>query len=79
MVAHQTSGAEFPPGSNPASPTMILMRCRIIVSSCRKSQGREGSLPLRHEKAQKKLFQLPTNKTFGLNQKEILYTLCQYI
>ena len=29
-VAHQTSGAEFP-GSNPASPTMILMRCRIIV------------------------------------------------
>ena len=30
LVAHQTSGAEVP-GSNPASPTMILMRCRIIV------------------------------------------------
>ena len=26
----QTSGAEVP-GSNPASPTMILMHCRIIV------------------------------------------------
>ena len=32
MVAHQTSGAEVP-GSNTASPTMILMRCRIIVYS----------------------------------------------
>ena len=30
FVAHQTSGAEVL-GSNPASPTMILMRCRIIV------------------------------------------------
>ena len=27
---HQTSEAEIP-GSNPASPTMILGRCRIIV------------------------------------------------
>ena len=30
IVAHQTSGAEVP-GSNTASSTMILMRCRIIV------------------------------------------------
>ena len=30
LVAHQTSGAQVP-GSNPAFPTMILMRCRIIV------------------------------------------------
>ena len=30
MVAHQTSGAEVL-GSNPASPTTIRMRCRIIV------------------------------------------------
>ena len=30
LVARQTSGAEVP-GSNPASTTMILMRCRIIV------------------------------------------------
>ena len=30
LVAHQTSGAEVP-GSNPASTTIILMRCRIIV------------------------------------------------
>ena len=30
LVVHQTSGAEVP-GLNPASPTMILMRCRIIV------------------------------------------------
>ena len=31
-IVHQTSGAEVP-GSNPAFPTMILMRCRIIVYS----------------------------------------------
>ena len=30
LEAHQTSGAEVP-GSYPASPTMILMHCRIIV------------------------------------------------
>ena len=30
LVAHQTSRAEVP-GSNPASSTMILGRCRIIV------------------------------------------------
>ena len=30
LVARQTSEAEVP-GSNPASPTMILGRCRIIV------------------------------------------------
>ena len=30
LVAHQASRAEVP-GSNPASTTMILMRCRIIV------------------------------------------------
>ena len=30
MVAHQASGAEVL-SSNPASPTVILMRCRIIV------------------------------------------------
>ena len=29
MIARQTSGAEVP-GSNPASPTMILGRCSII-------------------------------------------------
>ena len=32
LVAHQTSEAEVL-GSNPASPTMILMRCRIIVNN----------------------------------------------
>ena len=48
LVAHQTSGAEVP-GSNPASPTMILMRCRIIVIKYRKSQGRKGNLPLRQK------------------------------
>ena len=30
LVVQQTSVAEVP-GSNPASPTMILMRCRINV------------------------------------------------
>ena len=30
LLAHQTSEAEVL-GSNPESPTMILMRCRIIV------------------------------------------------
>ena len=30
LVAHQTSWAEVP-ASNPSPPTMIVMRCRIIV------------------------------------------------
>ena len=49
MVAHQTIGAVVL-GSNPASGTMILMCSRIIVKSRRKSQGREGNLPLRQKK-----------------------------
>ena len=53
LEAHQTSGAEVP-GSNPASTTMILMRCRIIVKYSRKSRGREGNLPLRQKKYLKK-------------------------
>ena len=32
LVAHQTTGAEVP-ASNPASPKMVLMRCRIIASN----------------------------------------------
>ena len=36
LVARQTSGAEVP-GSNSASTTMILMRCRIIVYYCKTS------------------------------------------
>ena len=44
QLAHQTSEAEVP-GSNPSSPTTILMRCRIIVNNVEKSQGREGHLP----------------------------------
>ena len=35
---------------NPAFITMILMRCRIIVKKIRRSQGREGKLPLRLKK-----------------------------
>ena len=31
---------------DPASPTMILMRCRIIMNNVQKSQAREGNLPL---------------------------------
>ena len=34
QVVHQTFGAEVL-GSNPASPTMILGRCRIIVQYCK--------------------------------------------
>ena len=48
MVAHQTSEAKVP-GSNPESPIMILMRCRIIVKKWRKSQGKEGNLLLRQK------------------------------
>ena len=51
---HQTSEAEVP-GSNPASPTMILMRCRIIVNNVQKSQGRERNLPLGQKKDIKKV------------------------
>ena len=47
MVALQTAEAAVP-GSNPASPTMILMRCRIIVIYCKIS--RDGDLPLRQKK-----------------------------
>ena len=54
MLVHQTSEAEVP-GSNPASPTMILMRCRIIVNNVQKSQGREGNLPLGQKKIIKKI------------------------
>ena len=32
LEAHQNSGVEVP-GSNPASPTMILMRCRITAKN----------------------------------------------
>ena len=31
---------------------MILIRCRIIVSKCLKSQGRERNLPMRQKKIQ---------------------------
>ena len=43
MVAHQTSGTEVP-GSNLASPTMILMSCRMIVYSflCQTIKGGKG-------------------------------------
>ena len=34
LVARQTSGAEVL-GANPASISMILMRCRIIVQYCK--------------------------------------------
>ena len=56
MLACQTSEAEVP-GSNPASPTMTQMRCRIIVNNVdRKSQAREGNLPLRQKKIKIKKF-----------------------
>ena len=43
MVTHQTSGPEVL-GSNPARPTMILGRCRIIVYNC-KFSGQRGRPP----------------------------------
>ena len=58
LLALQTSQAEVP-GSNPASPTMILMRCRIIVNNVEKSQGRQGNLPLRQKKDLKKYKKWP--------------------
>ena len=42
MAVHQTSGAEVP-GSNPASPTGSL------CNNVKKTQGREGNLPLRQK------------------------------
>ena len=51
-VARQTSEAEVL-GSNPASPTMILGRCRIIVSYY-KTQGRGVNLHLRPKRDTKK-------------------------
>ena len=53
LVARQTSEAVVL-GSNPASPTMILGRCRIIVSYCKNSLYREGNLHLRPKKNTKK-------------------------
>ena len=57
LEAHQNSGVEVP-GSNPASPTMILMRCRITTKKCRKSQSKEGNLPLRKKRKKKKFTKL---------------------
>ena len=51
MVACQTSEAEGP-GSNPASPTMILGRCRIIVVYC-KISGKRGEPPPEAKKKKK--------------------------
>ena len=48
-MADKTYGTEVT-SSNPASPTMILMHCRVNVKQCRKSQGREGVLPLRQNR-----------------------------
>ena len=41
-IMKKTTGAQKVPGLNPASPTLILMRCRINVSKCRKYEGSEG-------------------------------------
>ena len=51
LAAHQTSGAEVP-GSNPASPTMILMRCRIRIIVI--MQKISGQIALRQKKIIKK-------------------------
>ena len=48
---HQTSGAEVP-GSNPASPTMSLMRYRIIVNNVENLRLERENLPLREKKQQ---------------------------
>ena len=57
MLACQTSEAEVPGSKNPASPTMTQMRCRIIVNNVdKKSQAREGNLPLRQKKIKIKKF-----------------------
>ena len=48
LVAHQTSGAEVPI-SNPASPTIILGRCRIIMKYCKNLRGRGVDLHLRQK------------------------------
>ena len=45
----QTSGAGVP-GSNPASPIMILMRCRIIVKYCRNLRQKRETYLLRPKK-----------------------------
>ena len=47
LVALQTSGAEVA-GSNPASRTMLLIRCRTCVIM-EKSQVIDGNLPLRQK------------------------------
>ena len=41
MVAHQTSGA-VDPGTNLASHTIILGRCRIIVKYCKNLRVTKG-------------------------------------
>ena len=54
MVAHQTSGAEVP-GSNPAYPTMILGRCKIIVLYCSNLRVEGGTSTRSHKYTHKKL------------------------
>ena len=55
MLAHQTSEAEVP-GSNPASPTMILMRCRIIVNNVENLMVERETYPGGGKKIIKKIF-----------------------
>ena len=51
LIAHQTSGAEVP-GSNPASTHLVPQWSWCGAGSLckKKSQGREGDLPLRQKK-----------------------------
>ena len=77
MLAHQTSEVQVL-SLYPASPTMILMRCRIIVNNVEKSQVREGNLPL----GQKKIFKNNKNKNnkmffIGMERNEAYITNTQ--
>ena len=59
LIAHQTSGAEVP-GSNSTSPTESHNHPDALQDHCvimyRKTQGREGNLPLRQKKILKQFF-----------------------
>ena len=66
MVAHQTSAAEAL-GSNPTTPTMILMRCRIIVKKCKNLREEKETFPLRQKRSIIKTKKFSSNTlTFSL-------------
>ena len=80
MVAHQTSGADVL-GSDPASPTIILMRCKIIVLYSVKHLRVERETYAPEAKKEKNNFQGErySNKTYKYKYRKIIFNFCDSV